>query len=257
MLICLYLAQRKILQQLCYTTTVLYNNPVVIISWIGVTVNAAGGPCHRIRPLARADNPCIGEWGLEEKFVVSYMGNMGRFHDLETIMEAARLLKDDASMAFVLAGDGHKKKWVHQYVDDYHLTSCHLHSYIDSERYPRALACAHVGLVSLSAGQEGLSVPSKSFAFMAAGIPLVAVMPAECEIARIIEEEGCGVVVRPGDAEGLAAVLRELERDRARVEEMGVRARQAIDRRYNMKEAAKAYLEMVREVSSPGMPRCR
>ncbi len=90
-------------------------------------------------------------------------------------------------------------------------------------------------------------MPSKSFAFMAAGIPLVAVMPAECEIARIVEEEGCGVVVAPVDAEGLAAALRGLERDRARVEEMGVRARQAIDRRYTMKEAAKAYGEIISE----------
>jgi len=198
----------------------------------------------------REDNPLIAEWGLEEQFVVGYMGNMGRFHDMETIMEVARRLEGERDVAFVIAGDGHKKKWVLDYVKRHTLTSCQVHPSIDAERYPSALACAHVGLVSLSAGQEGLSVPSKTFTLMAAGIPVVAVMPAACEIARIVEEVECGLVVAPSDVEGLAGALLRLRGDAALCERMGARARMAVEGKYSIKAAAKAYLELVRDVAS-------
>jgi len=203
------------------------------------------GDDKAITPIPREENPCIGQWGLAGKFVVSYMGNMGRFHDMETIMEAAKLLKEREDISFVLAGDGHKKEWVRGFAAAHDLPSCQFHPYIDAENYPRALACAHAGLVSLSEGQQGLSVPSKSFAFMAAGIPLVAVMPRECEIARIVEEEGCGVVVRPGDGVGLAAALVVLKENTEKREAMGARARAAIDGRYNMKAAGQVYYELI------------
>ena len=44
----------------------------------------------------------------EDQFVVSYFGNMGICQDVETMLDAARLLKDDDRISFLIAGHGNK-----------------------------------------------------------------------------------------------------------------------------------------------------
>jgi glycosyltransferase involved in cell wall biosynthesis len=55
-------------------------------------------------------NGIAKQFGVDGKFVVGYFGNMGRFHDMETIMGAAEMLRDDTGIVFLFVGEGHKKK---------------------------------------------------------------------------------------------------------------------------------------------------
>ena len=191
-------------------------------------------------------NPFLEKWNLTGKFVVGYFGNMGRFHDMETIVEAARILKDRDEMVFLFVGEGHKKRYVMELAERWNLKNCRFHPYVDREDLGSALSTADVGLVSLSEGQRGLSVPSKTFGLMAASIPVVAVMAPDSEIARVLVEEDCGSVIRPGDAQGLADALVGLQDNRRRLESMGNNARRAIDEKYNLQCAARAYCELIR-----------
>jgi len=198
-----------------------------------------------IHPVPREENPFIKSWGLEGKFVVGYSGNMGRFHDMETIMEAARALKEHEDIVFLFVGEGHKKEWMMECVNKWRLSNCRFHTYVDRKDLGFSLSCSHVGLVSLATGQEGLSVPSKTFGLMAAGVPVIAVISSSSEIARVLDEEGCGIVVMPGDVDGLTGSILSLYEDRRRLESMSRNARQAVDRKYNLKSAAKAYYELI------------
>lgn len=203
-----------------------------------------------IQPIPREENPFIKNWGLEGKFVVSYSGNMGRFHDMETIMEAAKILKERKDIVFLFIGEGHKKQWILEFADKWQLANCQFHSYVDREDLGFSLSCAHVGLVSLAIEQEGLSVPSKTFGLMAAGVPVIAVMSYSSEIARVLDEEECGIVVKPGDVEELTNSILSLYEDRRKLELMSRNARQAVDGKYNLKSAAKAYYELIRGLQS-------
>ncbi|MFB3897364.1 MAG: glycosyltransferase family 4 protein, partial [bacterium] len=68
-----------------------------------------------IQSVAEKKNPLIREWNLEHKFIVSYSGNMGRLHDMETIMETVKLLKDNPEIVFMFIGEGYKKAWMMKY----------------------------------------------------------------------------------------------------------------------------------------------
>jgi glycosyltransferase involved in cell wall biosynthesis len=81
---------------------------------------------------------------------------------------------------------------------------------MDRADVPAALASADIALVPLGLRLRG-AVPSKLYEAMASGVP--AVLVAEGEPADILERAGAGVVVRPGDAEGLAAALSALADD--------------------------------------------
>lgn len=200
---------------------------------------------RRIQLIKREENPFINKWDLERKFVVSYSGNMARYHDMETIMESARELMGYKDILFLFIGEGYKKKWMEQYVDKWKLTNCQFHTYIDRKELGLSLACAHVGLVSLKAGQEGLSVPSKTFGILAAGVPVIGIMSRTSEIALIIEENNCGIVVEPGDVKGLVNAILILYTDRDLRDKMGKNAKEAIDKKYNLREAAIKYKSII------------
>ncbi len=200
---------------------------------------------RKIQPLDRINNPFIKKWNLNGKFVVSYSGNMGRFHDLETIMESAKELKANKDILFLFIGEGYKKKWMEEYAKKWKLTNCQFHTYVNRDDLGLSLACAHVGLVSLLPGQEGLSVPSKTFGTLAAGVPVIAVMPRTSEIALIMEENNCGIVVEPGDVHGLVNSIERLYNNSELCKRLGKNAIEAIKSKYSLKNAAIKYLSII------------
>ena len=74
---------------------------------------------------------------------------MGRFHDLETIMGAADVLKDNRNIVFLFVGEGHKKRWMMDYAEKRGLENCQFHTYVEREDLGFALSLADVGLVCL------------------------------------------------------------------------------------------------------------
>ena len=203
-----------------------------------------------IQEVSDNKNPFRQKWGLEGKFVVSYSGNMGRFHDMETIIESVKILnKKFNDIAFLFIGEGHKKAKIQELARVWRLKNCQFHTYVERKDFGLSLQCADIGLVSLLEGQEGLSVPSKAFGLMAAGLPVIGVMSNKSEVARIIVEEQCGVVIKPGDAEGLVKAILDLYNDKSKLSIMGRNARNAIDSKYNLKAAAKAYYKIITTVN--------
>src|SRR5437667_1787352 len=63
---------------------------------------------EEIRPLMPSDNPLRREWGLADRFVVGYSGNLGRGHEFETVLAAAECLRNDRSLCFLFIGGGNK-----------------------------------------------------------------------------------------------------------------------------------------------------
>ncbi len=55
-----------------------------------------------ITPLPRSGNPLRSTWGLEDKFVIGYSGNLGRAHEYATLLDAAELLRDEPEIVFTL-----------------------------------------------------------------------------------------------------------------------------------------------------------
>jgi len=201
-----------------------------------------------IQPVEVEKNPFIKRWNLDGKFVVSYSGNMGRFHDMETIMEAVRVLNGNDDICFLFVGEGYKKKWMKEYANKWELGNCQFHTYVEREEHVFSLACADVGLVSLSPGQEGLSVPSKTFGILAAGVPVIGIMDRNSEISFVIEENNCGFVIEPGNVEGLVETIFRLYSNPGLRQKLGKNGLLAIRNKYNLKNAANKYYSILRSI---------
>lgn len=182
---------------------------------------------REITPLAHQANPLRTAWGLQDKFVVGYSGNLGRAHEFETMLGAARALRDDPSIVFLMIGGGHFSGPLKAAVDADRLTNVIFKPYQPLAALSQSLCAADIHWVSLKPELEGFIVPSKVYGILAAGRPVIAVTEAEGEVARVLIDHGCGVQVTPGDHHALAAVVRALANDPPRTSALGEAARAA------------------------------
>jgi glycosyltransferase involved in cell wall biosynthesis len=173
------------------------------------------------------------EWGLADRFVVGYSGNMGRAHDIETLIASCVALKDDPGIAFVFIGGGAKRSLLQQAMIEHQLQNVRMLPYVESARLSEALGACDAHLVTLLPAAEGLIVPSKFYGIAAAARPAIFVGDPQGEVARLIKENDCGVCVSACDEQGLAEVIRTLSRNPAQCRALGARARQAFEREWD------------------------
>ncbi len=180
--------------------------------------------------------------GLEGRFVLGYSGNLGRAHEFETLLGAARLLRADARFAFLMTGGGAKAESLQAAVRAEGLSNFYFQPYQPAEVLSDSLAAADVHFVSLLPALEGLIVPSKIYGILAAGRPALFVGDPNGDVARMLRDEDCGAAVAPGDCEGLATELRLLANSPDRVESMGANARTLGLARYTSERAVADWL---------------
>src|SRR5690606_485236 len=110
-------------------------------------------------------------------FNVVFAGNLGTAQAVETIVEAAQLLKGREDIRFVLVGSGSRADWIREEVWRLGLGNVELPGRFPPEAMPAILGAASVLLVTLAKSDIfGLTVPSKVQAYLAAGRPILAAL---------------------------------------------------------------------------------
>lgn len=198
-----------------------------------------------IEPTDRDSNLLLKELGLVDKFVLLYAGNIGHPTDVETIVEAARRLRDRHDIHFLFIGAGAKKKWLRETVDNGELDNVTVLDYRPRAEQNVFLNACDVGLVALIKGMRGTAMPSRTYNIMAAGKPVLALAEAGSELARVIDEDRIGRFVAPGDADALVDAILELYDSRDELARMGQRAREAAVAKYSPQTAVEAYRSVV------------
>ena len=194
--------------------------------------------------VSKPENNFAQQYELDEIFTVLYSGNMGRLHDIETITEAAKILKDE-QIKFVFIGDGAKTKIVKQVIENYQLQNILLLPYQPRELLPLSLTACDISLVSLIPGAESIVAPSKLYGMLSAGRGIISISVPNSYIDKLLTNSGCGVNLPPDDPQQLADIIRQLARDNQRVKSMGEIARQLYETRYTFKRALEEYEKLI------------
>jgi len=190
---------------------------VIIPDWADTTAIAP-------RP---KQNAFAAAHGLADKFVVMHSGNIGLSQSLDTVIEAAALLRDVPDIHIVFQGEGVKKADLQARVGALGLSNVTFLPFQPKETLGESFAAADVFIVSLQRGLAGYIVPSKLYGILAAGRPFVAAVEAGCEVASIARAQACGLVAEPGDARALADQILAFYRDREMTSRCGANARTA------------------------------
>lgn len=179
----------------------------------------------QITPRPRTTNPVVAELGLGDRTVVLYSGNMGYSHDIDSILEAAQILRDRDDIAFVLIGEGAKWQDAHDFMTTNKLANLYVLPFQPEAMLPHTLSMADLALVALDKGAEGLMIPSKTYYYMAAGAAILAICQGESELTDTIKAGQCGLQLKPCQPERLAEAIVALVADRGRLEAMKAAAR--------------------------------
>jgi glycosyltransferase involved in cell wall biosynthesis len=187
--------------------------------------------------------------GLNGRFVVMYSGNLGMGHELATLVEAARILRDRSpEVFFAFVGEGSRRKETEELASG--LDNVGFFPYAPQATLADSLSAADVHLVTLREGLEGLLVPSKLYGALAVGRPVISVGPGSCEVASVIRAHDVGWVVPPGDHAALAQVIAGAASDRDGTRARNVRARRALEEHYDRRVAVARWRDVLREAAS-------
>ena len=202
-----------------------------------------------VRPQAAAESATRLRLGLAGRFVVGYSGNLGRAHEFDTLIGAARLLRRDSRFAFLITGGGAKADALREAVQAEGLGSFFFQGYQPAELLSDSLAAADLHFVSLLPALEGLIVPSKTYGILAAGRAVLYVGATDGDLGRLVTERDCGIAVAVGDSARLAAELTALRDSPSRLQAMGVKARQLALSRYTSEHALADWLEFLEGIA--------
>ncbi|KRQ10082.1 glycosyltransferase family 4 protein [Bradyrhizobium manausense] len=162
-----------------------------------------------VRP-ATSDNPF--RKALAARFIVGLSGNLGFTHDPEIVFEAARLMKDEPEIGFLLSGWGIGFERLKQLQRDANLSNVTFVARVADGELEAFLAAADLWIIPYRKDVAGVSVPSRFYNLLAVGRPVVLVSEPEAEAALTVVENGLGWVVTPGRADQLTDAIRAASR---------------------------------------------
>lgn len=174
-----------------------------------------------IFPLA-AVSPMRAELGIaDNKIVALYSGNIGEKQGVEVVLEAAKYLEDNDILQFVLCGDGAAKQRLHDtYLGLINVLWLPLQPI---ERLNDLLNMADIHLLPQRADVADLVMPSRLTGMLASGRSVVATANPGTQVAKVVQQ--CGIVLAPGDVNGLVQAVIELGSNEAKRTEFGKYAR--------------------------------
>jgi glycosyltransferase involved in cell wall biosynthesis len=187
-----------------------------------VVVVRTGAPAPTAPPIIERN--VVHEIRGDFPFVVMYAGNLGHSGDWAALVEAAGLLESHG-VGFVFIGDGALRGRAVALAARH--PNVRFLPFRPAAQVSSVLAAADLHVVAVRDGLEGIVVPSKLYAILAAGKPVLAAAPEGSEVARIVRRHHCGLVVEPGAPPAVAAAVRTAMASPERLAAMAQRAMQA------------------------------
>lgn len=192
----------------------------------------------------------LKELGLEENvFKVIHFGALGLANAGHTIIESAKLLKDDASVQFLFVGGGSQEDELKQMCIDYGLNNVLFYEKMVMKKMSETVNLCDVSMVSF----KDLPIlytnsPNKLFDSLSAGKPIL--VNSAGWTKDMVEENACGYYVNPNKPEELVEKVKYLQNHPEVVKSMGRNARKLAETTYDKSLLCKQFAEVIDEVYS-------
>lgn len=229
----------KDMKQLLLDGDIAEENTAIIPNWADT---------QQIVPI-ETGNQFREKFGLQNKFVAMYSGNLGLTQRLEEFVEAAAILQDDPEIQFVFVGQGARKPNLQAQADALGLKNILFCDYQPLEQLSHSLSAADLHLVPLTAELSRCLMPSKLYGILAAGRPFLTNAPENSELFEITRTHNVGFTVQAGSASEIAAAIRSAKNNRDLLQQMGRRARCLAEQQYTKAHSVAAFAKLLTDVA--------
>ena len=212
----------------------------------------------QIYPLPQND-PGINEfkqkYGLENKFIIMYSGNIGLYYDLEGLIKVIEKFNgsrtpDGRDVVFAFVGAGSVLDKLTSYVKEHNMDSVVFIPYQDKDKLIYSLNAADVHWCVNARGIKGVSCPSKFYGIAGVAKPVLAVLEKGSEVEMLISEIGCGKVSEPGDYKAVEENIRWFidNADSREFAEMGIKGHDYLVRNLTKDISISKYSKVIGEL---------
>jgi glycosyltransferase involved in cell wall biosynthesis len=173
-------------------------------------------------PITKQSSESIKEkYGLKNKFVVIFGGNLGKPQKMENIIRLAEKCTEIDDLVFFIIGDGTEKEKLMQLLAELKLPNVILENKIPRKEYNELLNAADIGLISLNEDFTIPNFPSKLLSYMGSKKAVLASIDLQTDFGLILEEINAGVWAEAGNTEQLKEKLLLLYNSSSLREQMG------------------------------------
>jgi glycosyltransferase involved in cell wall biosynthesis len=176
----------------------------VVVVRDGAEIPSSGSPPPTL------DHAVIDAIRGQFKFVLLHAGNLGFYGAWDTLLVGAHGLANDG-VGLVFVGDGAQRDRLEAACSG--IPNVRFFPYFPASKIPSVLAAADAHIITIKRGLEGVVVPSKMFGILAAGKPIVAVAPEQCDVVSIGRQKGFAISVDPDDPAQFVGRVREILTD--------------------------------------------
>jgi glycosyltransferase involved in cell wall biosynthesis len=188
------------------------------VSSSGVVVIRDGAEMASANAKAGLDEDVIQAIRGDFRFVLLHAGNLGFYGAWDTLLAGARELAPDG-VGLVFVGDGAERPRLEAAAKE--VPNARFLPFFPASKIPSVLAAADAHLITIKRGLEGVVVPSKMYGILAAGKPIVAVAPKECDVVALGKAKGFSVGADPDVPGQFVECVRRIMNDRAGLSAMG------------------------------------
>lgn len=216
----------------------------VIYNWIDT---------NEVHPVAPEDNKLFEELELSRKsFKIIYAGNLGKLQGLDTLLDAADILKDQKDIEFLIFGTGAEEESLKARTQAEEIVNVRFFPLLPMERVSEVYSLGNACVVSCKKGTGAAGVPSKTWSIMACGKTLLVSFDEGSELCRTIEKAEAGLCCPPEDAVALAQNVLELYKNPTKNEMMGNNARKYALDFVDKKAATDKYISVIKSTVKRG-----
>ena len=187
----------------------------VVPLWTGLT---------NVHPVPKLQNPFAIQHNIQDKFIVQYSGNIGATHDIEEMIEMAKLLKDQKDIVFLIIGRGLKFPLVNRLIKEYELGNCIVLPFQPDDIIRYSIACADISYVLLEEKVADVSLPSKVYNILAVGSSILSISPDGSQISELIKSYNVGANFPKGQTQQMADYILRLKNSPALQQEYNANA---------------------------------
>jgi glycosyltransferase involved in cell wall biosynthesis len=183
---------------------------------------------------------------FEGKYIVGYAGNLGKVQDWDAILKTVDFLQDKNNIHFLIVGGG--SEFERLKIQEDRFKNLSVWPYQSRERIPEINSRIDLHLIAMTNASDYDGLPSKVFAVLASGRPILAASNTDSPLSSILRQSGNGIIVALGDHVALGSKIIEMSKGLFLKESNSI-GRQFVLDNYSKDVVTSKYIKLLKELN--------